>query len=171
MKDASTTPLQPDACIPDYNCLDTYVNSNVASETPKRSNSLSSNCYASNIAASKTPQPTYGFTQQRSFWMQQCYVATCSIRSILPQSSVAPLMVLHSSDCFGRNNATLLHVASVTYCHSPVQRLSWFYIVAIVLDVAMLCCYMQHRQRSAWCSLGISKGGSSLVAAGFHFEH
>ncbi len=67
-------------------CLDTCVNSNVASEISKKSNSLSSIRYVFNVATSKMSSP---------------------------QSSVAPFMVLHSSDCFGHSNDTLLQVAFI----------------------------------------------------------
>ncbi len=86
IKNTSTTALQSDVCISDYTCSDTCVNSNVASGMPKKSNSLGSVRYTFNGATSKTSHP---------------------------QSSVVPLMVLHSSDRFERSNAMLLHVTSV----------------------------------------------------------
>ncbi len=85
IKDTSTIPLQPDTSTPDYTRLDTCVNSNGRQRT-KKSNSLSSVCYMSYVATSKM---------------------------LHSQSSVAFLMVLHSSDRFGCSSATLLHVASV----------------------------------------------------------
>ncbi len=57
IKDTSTSPLQPDACILDCACSDTCVNWNIVSETPKKLNSLRSICYASNEATSKTSHP------------------------------------------------------------------------------------------------------------------
>ncbi len=86
IKDTSTTLMQPDACVPHYICFDKCVISNVASEAPEKLNFPSSVRYVSHVATSKT---------------------------LRPESSVAHLMVLNSSDRFGCSNATLLHIVSV----------------------------------------------------------
>ncbi len=88
IKDTSTTPLQLDAFMTDYTCLDTCVNSNVASDTLKKSNSLCSGLLwvqlsnIQNVASAVQCSLSQGFTQWSSFWTQQCYIATCSICSV-----------------------------------------------------------------------------------------
>ncbi len=88
IKDTSITPLQPDACIPEYTCfgymcqLKRSVRDAKKIELPEL-HSLRIQCSnIQNIASVVQCSPSHGFIQQRSFWTYQCYIAICSVRSV-----------------------------------------------------------------------------------------